>query len=113
MKIQSYEVLGTLGAGGMGTVYKACHTFSNEISAIKSLNKSLCYDPELRDRFRNEALILNKLNHPNIVKVYDFIEEPENMHIIMEYVEGEGLNKIMVKKSVQFHIKKHFQCLTR
>ncbi|MCX7612001.1 MAG: serine/threonine protein kinase, partial [Ignavibacterium sp.] len=94
-QIQSYEVIDIIGAGGMGVVYKARHLFSNKIVAIKSLSNQYCIDPEIRKRFKNEAFILNKLRHPNIVEVIDFIELPDELHLIMEYVEGRTLDKII------------------
>jgi serine/threonine protein kinase len=93
--IQSYEVIETIGAGGMGVVYKARHQFSGRIVAIKSLSAQYCLDEEIRKRFRNEAMILNKLRHKNIVEVIDFIELPNELHLVMEYVEGRTLDKII------------------
>jgi serine/threonine-protein kinase len=82
-KIQSYELIDKIGFGGMGVVWKAIHTFRKEIVAIKSLGIQYTHDPEFRKRFINEAEILNRLNHIKIVKVIDFIEEPEGLHLVM------------------------------
>ncbi|MGD1008360.1 MAG: serine/threonine-protein kinase, partial [Ignavibacteriaceae bacterium] len=97
-KIQSYEVIEIIGHGGMGIVYKARHEFRKETVAIKSLSHQYVLEPELRKRFRNEAGILDKLDHPNIVKVLDFIEEPDSLNIVMEYVEGRTLDKMIGKE---------------
>jgi serine/threonine protein kinase len=97
-KIQSYELIDKIGFGGMGVVWKAIHTFRKEVVAIKSLGMQYTHDPEFRRRFLNEAEILNRLNHPNIVKVIDFIEEPEGLHLVMEFIEGRTLDKIIGKE---------------
>jgi WD40 repeat protein/tRNA A-37 threonylcarbamoyl transferase component Bud32 len=94
-KIQAYDIIERIGIGGMGVVYKARHQFSKRIVAIKSLAPQFALDKNIRERFINEAYILNKLDHPNIVKVYDLIVLPEEIHIIMEYVEGRTLDKII------------------
>jgi serine/threonine protein kinase len=98
-KIQSYEILETIGYGGIGVVYKARHNFRNEIVAIKSLAHQFVLDPNIRNRFKLEADILSKLDHPNIVRVFDFIEEPDGLHLVMEYVEGRTLNKMIGKET--------------
>ncbi len=94
-KINSYEVLDTLGIGGMGQVFKVRHTFNGGIFAIKSLHIQYCTDPEFRKRFENEAQILNKLNHPNIVKVHDFFEFEGGLYFVMDYVDGKPLSRII------------------
>ena len=94
-KIQSYEIIDIIGHGGMGIVYKARHEFRKETVVIKTLHPQYALDPELRKRFKNEASILNNLDHPNIVKVLDFIEEPDSLNIVMEYAEGRTLDKII------------------
>ena len=93
--IQSYEIIDLIGAGGMGVVYKARHQLTNRVVAIKSLSNQYCLNEEIRRRFKNEAVILSKLDHPNIVKVIDFFELPDELHLIMEYVEGRTLDKII------------------
>jgi len=98
-KIQSYEILETIGYGGIGVVYKARHNFRNQIVAIKSLAHQFVLDSNIRNRFKLEADILNTLKHPNIVRVLDFIEEPDGLHLVMEYVEGRTLNKMIGKET--------------
>ncbi len=58
-KIQSYEILETIGFGGMGVVFKARHTFRNEIVAVKSLLPHFAVNPDLRKRFINEAYLVH------------------------------------------------------
>lgn len=98
-KLQSYELQEVIGAGGMGTVYKAWHTLQKKFFAIKTLNANFNFDDNIKNRFRNEASILSNLEHPNIVKVYDVLEDPSGLHIIMEYIEGSTLEKKFIKES--------------
>jgi serine/threonine protein kinase len=97
-KIQSYEIIEQIGMGGMGVVYRARQIFRNEIVAIKTLSPQFAQDPSLRVRFYNEALILNKLDHKNIVRVTDFIELPKELHLVTEFIEGRTLDKIIGKE---------------
>lgn len=86
-----YEVLETIGRGGMGTVYKARQTNLDRIVAIKMLSEELASDPEFRARFQQEATVVARLNHPNIVQVHDIEPHKNTFCIIMEFVEGENV----------------------
>lgn len=94
-KINSYEVLERVGRGGMGTVYKVRHTLRNEILALKQLNDD---SPEIQKRFENEAVVLSKLSHPNIVQVNDFFSFENELYIAMEFVDGKPLSQIIGKE---------------
>src|SRR5438552_1460004 len=70
-RLGPYEILGLLGAGGMGEVYRARDTRLNRIVAIKVLPPGLARDPERRKRFEREAQAVSSLNHPHICALYD------------------------------------------
>lgn len=89
--VQNYEIDELIDEGGMGSIYLGVHRFLKREVAIKDLNPLLRNKPEIIERFRNEALILSKLYHPNIVALYDYVENPNGYYIIMEYVKGETL----------------------
>ncbi len=89
--IANYEIDELIDEGGMGSIYLGLHKFLPRKAAIKVLNPLLSSKPEIIERFRNEALILSQLQHPNIVSLYDYIETKEGHFIIMEYIEGENL----------------------
>lgn len=89
--IDSYEIDELIDEGGMGSIYLGLHKLLPRKAAIKALNPRLKSKPEIIERFRNEALILSQLQHPNIVSLYDYVENKEGSFIIMEYVEGENL----------------------
>ncbi len=92
-KLLNYRIEKLLGQGGMGEVYLGIHTEIERKVAIKVISPHLAQDERIRERFRREALILSKLNHPNIVQLYDFWDRPEGLFLIMEYVDGISLDR--------------------
>jgi serine/threonine protein kinase len=90
--ILNYEIKSIIGEGGMGSVYLAEHTQMQRVVAIKVLLPQFMSKPEIRERFKNEASTLANLQHPNIVGLYDYLEDETGMYLIMEYVEGEPLD---------------------
>ncbi len=89
-QIGHYDILRCIGRGGMGLVYLARDTRLNRQVAIKCLRSELC-EPHYRERFKREALLLAKLNHPHIVQIYDFIETADELALVMEFVDGQNL----------------------
>ncbi len=87
-KIGDYEVIGILGAGGMGRVYKVKNVFSERIDAMKVLLPNLADEPELADRFLREIKVLASLNHPNIAGLHTALNVQNQLLMIMEYVDG-------------------------
>jgi tetratricopeptide (TPR) repeat protein len=90
-----YTVLGEVGRGGMGIVYKARDNNLNRIIALKLLPKSISDNPKAVMRFSAEARSAAQLNHTNIVTLYDFQQAGDKSFITMEYVEGVTLKKLM------------------
>jgi serine/threonine protein kinase len=91
----NYQFKRIIGKGGMGTVYLAMHTKINRLVAIKELYPQFSRDVGIRERFRNEAALLASLKHPYIVALHDYIETPEGLYLIMEYVEGVTLDNYL------------------
>ena len=93
-----YEILELIGSGGMSEVYRArCHKL-NRFVAIKLLKKEFCQDEEFVRKFKMEAQAAAGLNHPNIVSIYDVVDEEELHYIVMELVEGITLKEYITKK---------------
>jgi hypothetical protein len=91
-RIGPYEILGRLGSGGMGTVYRARDTRSNIHVALKLLKDEVAEDSDVVRRFEQEARTLQQLDHPHIVKLLAYgVEEDGTHYIAMELVEGESL----------------------
>jgi serine/threonine-protein kinase len=84
-----------LGQGGMGVVYKARQRQLNRLVAVKILPPSVGEDPAFAERFMREAQALARLNHPNIVQVYDFGQTNEFFYFVMEYVDGVNLRALI------------------
>ena len=95
-KIGKYKVLNLIGEGGMASVYKGQHeTLGTEV-AIKILNPVFAANEAIRKRFKDEAMLLATLNHPNISRVEDYDEE--HMAIVMELLKGQNLKEYCIEK---------------
>src|SRR6202158_3057111 len=90
-----YEILSLLGAGGMGEVYKARDTRLDRTVAIKILPEALAADPQFRDRFDREARAISQLDHPHICALYDVGEHNGTAFLVMQYLEGETLERLV------------------
>jgi TolB-like protein/Flp pilus assembly protein TadD len=86
-----YELLGMLGAGGMGTVYRARDRELDEIVALKVLRKELAASPSMLERFRREVKLARRVTHRNVARTFDIGEHGGDRFLTMEYVEGELL----------------------
>ena len=89
------RIISELGTGGMGVVYLAEHIKLGKKFAIKSLSPSLSHDSQFRERFYREATNQALLDHPNIVQATDFFEEDGQFFLVMEYVDGQDLSKLI------------------
>ena len=90
-----YRIVEQLGRGGMATVFKAYHASLDRYVAIKVLHPAFREDANFLARFQREARIVAKLDHPNIVPVYDFSEHREHPYLVMRYIEGETLKAFL------------------
>ncbi len=90
-RLGPYEIVGALGAGGMGEVYRATDTNLKRQVAIKVLPKSMAADPDRLARFQREAEVLAALNHPNIAHIHGLEKSDGILALVMELVEGPTL----------------------
>ena len=86
-----YRIIEQLGQGGMATVYKAYHAALDRYVAIKALHPAFGEDQSFLSRFQREARLVAKLEHPNIVPVYDYSEHEGRPYLVMKYIEGDTL----------------------
>jgi serine/threonine protein kinase/CheY-like chemotaxis protein len=91
LRIGNYEVLDRLGAGGMGTVFKARHRRMKRVVALKVLARALAQDPHFVQRFQREVETIARLSHPNVVMAFDAGEAEVGHFLVMEFVEGRDL----------------------
>ena len=91
--IGKYRIVGQLGRGGAGIVYKAVDETLNRDVAVKTLNPDLA-NTEVMSRFRAEATILAKLNHPQIATIFELFRSENDLLMVMEFVRGETLDKL-------------------
>jgi len=94
-QVGDYEILGELGRGGMGTVYKAKHKLLKQTVAIKVLSQAMLDDTQAVGRFKREMQLIGGLSHPNIVRALNAGETPDGIHYLaMEFVDGITLQKL-------------------
>jgi serine/threonine protein kinase len=101
-RIDKYEVVEELGTGGMSRVYKCYDKELERNVAIKELRSELKENQDVSQRFLREAKIIAKLDHPNIVRVYEFLDlkRPPGRFFVMEYVDGVPLSHLMEKVKI-------------
>jgi serine/threonine-protein kinase len=92
-----YRLLEQIGRGGMGTVYKALDEMLDRVVAVKMINADLLA-PEILQRFRAEAVVLAKLNHPRIATIYELAREGTDLMMVMEFVQGESCEQYLAKR---------------
>lgn len=90
-QIGQYRVLSELGTGGMGVVYRAIDLLLEREVAIKRLRSEYAASPNVLDRFRKEAQLQAKLNHPNIAQLYTLLQDGDSLCIVMEFIDGTVL----------------------
>ncbi len=93
-RLGDYDIIASLGRGGFGTVWKA-KSPSGDLAAVKLLNPQALDNQRVVKKFFNEAMILAKLDHPNITRLLEFFPDGDNYAIAMEYVEGTELKKTL------------------
>ncbi len=93
-----YQDLKWIGSGGMGQVFRAKHPVLKRDVAIKFLSSSHALDPTTRERFVREAQTVAQLNHPHIITLHDFGEQDDRLFMVMEYIQGEELQKRLQRK---------------
>lgn len=95
--VGSYTITAFIGEGGMGTVWEGKHNSIDRKVAIKVLHPQYARNEKVRERFRREATTLSKLQHPNIVALYDYVETETDLFLVMEYVDGTDLDELVKK----------------
>ncbi len=95
---ERYELLGLLGRGATGKVYKAHDTLLNTVIAVKLFKAEYCAEEEAVARLRREVLLSRNLTHPNILKIYDLGGDNDQRYVTMQYVKGPDLAEVISKE---------------
>jgi len=93
-----YEILQTLGEGGMGAVYKAKDLELNRVIALKVIRPELAGNPEILQRFKQELILARQVTDRNVIRIFDLGEASGIRYITMEYIEGHSLHQILQKQ---------------
>jgi serine/threonine protein kinase len=93
--IKNYTIIREIGSGGMAVVYEAVDTRLQRTVALKVLHPHLCNEPAASDRFIREARAAAKIDHPNVVRIFDFGAMDNVLYIVMEYVPGATMERIL------------------
>src|SRR5262245_34855143 len=96
-RVGPYEILTLLGAGGMGEVYRARDTKLGRDVAVKIVPDAFRLDADRMARFEREAHVLASLNHPNIAAIYGFEHSGDVQALVLELVDGEGLDERLAR----------------
>ncbi|GEM_PF-1478033 len=95
--VREYRVQRLLGAGGMGEVYLAEHTYTGQRVALKAVYPLLMADPTARRRFLEEGRVMASLRHHSIVSLLNFFEDGGRFYLVMDYIEGDTLEELIAK----------------
>jgi serine/threonine-protein kinase len=93
--VGSYRIVELLGQGAMATVYKAQHSLLDRFGALKVMHQFLINDPHFIESFEREAQIIARLDHPNIVPVYDYAQHEGSRYLVMKFIEGISLQTVL------------------
>jgi serine/threonine protein kinase len=107
-RIGAYEIVGLIGAGGMGEVYRARDVRLHRDVAIKVIPDSVAADPVSRGRFETEARAVAALSHPNIIAIYDFSQDGATAYAVMELLDGRTLRQLLADGPVP--LRKAIDC---
>lgn len=97
-QVGPYRIMEKLGRGGMATVFKAYHANLDRYVALKVMHPAFMADPNFLARFEREAKVVARLEHPNIIPIYDFSDHDGKPYLVMKFVEGETLKAKLNRK---------------
>lgn len=96
--IGNYKIIRSLGEGGVGRVYQGVDTMLDREVAIKVLRPELARQTSIVERFRSEAVLLAKLNHPNIATLYSLLRQGDELFMVLEFIRGETLEQLLHRR---------------
>jgi len=94
-EIGPYRILRLIGKGGMGVVYQGVHTKLDQQVAVKVMTPEYSNEAGMRDRFIREARLQAQISHPNVVNIFNYLEDDNDIFLVMEYVPGRTLEQML------------------
>ncbi len=107
MEIDGYSITRELTRGPITTVYLAQQDALERSVLVKVLNQQWHSETDLIERFRREALICARLKHPNVVQIFDFSTDPQNLYLIQEFIDGQDLESLLTHHPLPFSVIRH------
>jgi serine/threonine protein kinase/tetratricopeptide (TPR) repeat protein len=101
-KLGPYKITEEIGSGGMATVYRAYQASMDRHVAVKVIRTAILHEPTLKERFRREARLIARLEHPHLLPVYDFDGDHEPPYIVMRYLEGGTLKQVLAQGELPY-----------
>ena len=108
--VGDYKIIGALGAGGMGRVFKVEHVFTKRLEAMKILLRDQANQQEFVQRFLREVQVQASLNHPNIASVYNAFVVEDDLLLVMELIEGESLESVLQRGPLPWRTAVGYAC---
>jgi serine/threonine protein kinase len=108
--VGDYKIIGVLGGGGMGRVFKVGHVITRRIEAMKILLRDQGNQPELVGRFLREVQVQASLNHPNIASVHNAFLLDDELLMVMEFIDGESLERLMQRGPIPWRTAVEYAC---
>jgi serine/threonine protein kinase len=108
--VGDYKIIGALGAGGMGRVFKVEHVFTRRLEAMKILLRDQANQQEFVQRFLREVQVQASLNHPNIASVYNAFVVEDDLLLVMELIEGESLESVLQRGPLPWRTAVGYAC---
>src|ERR1700730_2129171 len=105
-----YKIIGVLGGGGMGRVFKVEHVITRRLEAMKILLRDQANQQELVRRFLREVRVQASLNHPNIASVYNAFLVEDDLLMVMEFIEGESLERLIQRGPIPWRTAAGYAC---
>ena len=106
--VGDYRVIGVAGSGGMGAVYRIEHIITKRVEAMKLLPPGMSDEPEQVQRFEREIQVQARLHHPNIVELFNAVRYHNEVALIMEFVEGESLERVLQKGALPLKLAMNY-----
>ncbi len=102
LQVREYTIIRMLGKGGMGEVYQARNELAEQTVALKVVSPEVMRTQGMRERFLEEARVMSRMRHPNVVQLYSFFEEGNRLFMAMEFIAGRSLEELLDERPLEW-----------